>query len=98
MDRNRYENPLSSRYASREMNAVWSPQKKFSTWRRLWVALATAERELGLTLSEAALDKLGEAGFDLQWKRAKALPTTQRDHRAQPASRRAAPCGTRRTR
>jgi len=50
-DRNSYENPLSLRYASREMNANWSPAKKFSTWRRLWVAIAQAERELGLPIT-----------------------------------------------
>jgi len=36
-----------SRYATKEMSYIWSPEKKFSTWRRLWVALATAEKELG---------------------------------------------------
>lgn len=44
----RYESPLSSRYASDEMQYIFSPDKKFSTWRRLWVALARAEMELGL--------------------------------------------------
>jgi adenylosuccinate lyase len=43
-----YDNPLVTRYASTEMAALWGPQRKFSTWRRLWVALAEAERELGL--------------------------------------------------
>ena len=43
-----YESPLSSRYASEEMLALFSPDKKFTTWRRLWVALARAEMELGL--------------------------------------------------
>ena len=43
-----YVNPLVSRYASQEMSQRWSPQRKFSTWRRLWVALAEAEAELGL--------------------------------------------------
>src|SRR5947209_5582819 len=43
-----YDNPLVTRYASREMAELWSPQRKFSTWRRLWVALAEAEHELGL--------------------------------------------------
>jgi adenylosuccinate lyase len=43
-----YDNPLVTRYASREMAALWGPQRKFSTWRRLWVALAEAEHELGL--------------------------------------------------
>lgn len=43
-----YDNPLVTRYASRAMAELWGPQRKFSTWRRLWVALAEAERELGL--------------------------------------------------
>ena len=47
--RNTYESPLASRYASKEMQYIFSPDKKFSTWRRLWIALARAEMELGLT-------------------------------------------------
>src|ERR1700731_3033823 len=44
-----YDNPLVTRYASPEMARLWGPQRKFSTWRRLWVALAEAEHELGMT-------------------------------------------------
>jgi adenylosuccinate lyase len=47
-DHDVYDNPLVTRYASREMAELWGPQRKFSTWRRLWVALAEAERELGM--------------------------------------------------
>jgi adenylosuccinate lyase len=47
-----YDNPLVSRYASKEMAQLWSPQRKFSTWRRLWLALAEAEMELGLTADD----------------------------------------------
>jgi len=53
-----YDNPLITRYASREMAALWSPQRKFSTWRRLWVALAEAERALGLNITEAQIAAL----------------------------------------
>jgi adenylosuccinate lyase len=53
-----YENPLAGRYASREMLALWSPQRKFSTWRRLWVALARAEKQLGLPISNAQIAAL----------------------------------------
>ncbi|MEQ8847864.1 MAG: adenylosuccinate lyase [Botrimarina sp.] len=53
-----YENPLITRYASRAMAELWGAQKKFSTWRRLWVALAEAEAELGLPISEAQLKEL----------------------------------------
>ncbi len=47
-----YDNPLVTRYASREMARLWGPQRKFSTWRRLWVALAEAEAELGLRTTD----------------------------------------------
>ena len=45
---NTYETPLNSRYASAEMQYIFSPDKKFKTWRKLWIALAEAEKELGL--------------------------------------------------
>jgi adenylosuccinate lyase len=69
MDRFRlYDNPLISRYASREMAELWSPQRKFSTWRRLWVALAEAERDLGLAISDDQIEELrahiNEIDFD----------------------------------
>ncbi len=53
-----YDNPLIRRYASRAMARLWSPQVKFSTWRRLWVALAEAERALGLKISEEQIGAL----------------------------------------
>lgn len=53
-----YDNPLIQRYASRAMARLWSPQVKFSTWRRLWVALAEAERELGLNISQEQIDQM----------------------------------------
>jgi len=53
-----YENPLVSRYASQTMARLWSPQVKFSTWRRLWAALADCERRLGLNISAAQVDAL----------------------------------------
>lgn len=53
-----YDNPLISRYASQEMSQLWSPQMKHSTWRRLWVALAECERELGLDISQAQIDEM----------------------------------------
>ena len=55
---NQYDNPLASRYCSPEMSALWSPQRKFSTWRRLWVALAEAEAELGLAVTRQQIDQL----------------------------------------
>jgi adenylosuccinate lyase len=53
-----YENPLISRYASREMAALWGDQRKFSTWRRLWLALAEAEAELGLPVTPQQITEL----------------------------------------
>lgn len=53
-----YENPLTARYAGRRMARLWSAQTKFSTWRRLWVALAEAERALGLKISEEQIAAL----------------------------------------
>ena len=54
----RYENPLISRYASETMSRLWGDQRKFSTWRRLWVALAEAERELGLPVTDEQIAEL----------------------------------------
>jgi adenylosuccinate lyase len=56
-----YENPLISRYASREMATLWGDQRKFSTWRRLWVALAEAQAELGLSISAEQIAELRAA-------------------------------------
>lgn len=56
--KDRYESPLSSRYASKEMQYIFSPDKKFSTWRRLWVALARGEMELGLPVTQEQVDEL----------------------------------------
>jgi adenylosuccinate lyase len=53
-----YDNPLISRYASREMATLWGDQRKFSTWRRLWVALAEAEAELGLPITSEQIAEL----------------------------------------
>ena len=58
MAEDRYVHPLSDRYASREMQALFSPARRFGTWRRLWLALAESEAELGLAVSVAALDQM----------------------------------------
>ncbi len=55
---NQYDNPLIARYASARMSELWSPQRKFSTWRRLWVALAEAEAELGLSVTPEQIAEL----------------------------------------
>src|SRR5262245_51938708 len=56
-----YDNPLVSRYASREMAELWGPQRKFSTWRRLWAALAEAEHELGLLADDGVTPRISPA-------------------------------------
>lgn len=56
--KNTYESPLTSRYASREMQTLFSPDKKFRTWRKLWVALAESQMELGLDISQDQVDEL----------------------------------------
>lgn len=56
--KNTYESPLTYRYASREMQALFSPDKKFRTWRKLWVALAESQMELGLDISQDQVDEL----------------------------------------
>ena len=53
-----YESPLASRYASKEMLHIFSPDKKFTTWRRLWIALARAEMELGLPITQGQIDEM----------------------------------------
>jgi adenylosuccinate lyase len=67
-----YQNPLNTRYASRAMSALWSEQHKHSTWRRLWVALAEAERELGLDISDAQIAELRAHVDDIDFKAAAA--------------------------
>lgn len=66
-----YQNPLCGRYASREMQHVFSADVKFSTWRQLWVALAEAERELGLDISEEQIAELREHINDIDYDKAK---------------------------
>ncbi len=56
--KNVYESPFNARYASSEMQQIFSPDMKFKTWRRLWIALAEAERELGLNITEEQIDQL----------------------------------------
>ncbi len=67
-----YESPLATRNASPQMQAIWSPQRKFSTWRRLWLALAEAEHELGLPISAEQLAELRAHLDDINYDRASA--------------------------
>lgn len=67
-----YESPLCSRYASREMQYLFSADMKFSTWRKLWVALAESERELGLPFTEAQIAELKSHIHDINYEAAAA--------------------------
>ena len=54
----RYEHPLVSRYATKEMSFVWSPKMKFVSWRKLWLALAQSQKELGLQITQQQVDAM----------------------------------------
>ena len=68
--KNTYESPLNSRYASKEMQYIFSPDRKFTTWRRLWVALAESEMELGLPVTQAQVDELKAHIEDIDYENA----------------------------
>lgn len=67
-----YESPLNSRYASKEMQYIFSPDKKFSTWRKLWIALAESEKELGLNITDEQIAQMKEHIYDINYDVAKA--------------------------
>ena len=67
-----YESPLNSRYASKEMQYIFSPDKKFSTWRKLWVALAESEQELGLHITDEQIAQMKEHINDINYDTARA--------------------------
>ncbi len=68
MNKSAYESPLSSRYASDKMQYIFSPDKKFSTWRRLWIALARAEMELGLPVTQEQIEELEAHITDIDYE------------------------------
>ena len=72
-----YDNPLVTRYASKDMARLWGPQRKFSTWRRLWLALAEAEKELGLLADDGVTPRITDAQLA-------ELRTSPRRHRLRP--------------
>lgn len=71
MATNTYESPLNSRYASKEMQYIFSPDKKFSTWRKLWVALAESEKELGLNITDEQIEEMRAHLDDINYDVAK---------------------------
>ena len=66
-----YETPLNSRYASREMQQIFSPDRKFTTWRKLWVALAESEMEMGLPVTQKQVDELKAHVEDIDYEAAR---------------------------
>ena len=74
----RYQNPLTSRYASDEMAALWSDQRKFRSWRQLWLALAEAQQELGLEITDAQLEELRAHVDDVDFEKAAEYERTLR--------------------
>ncbi|MBQ2642573.1 MAG: adenylosuccinate lyase [Eubacterium sp.] len=68
----RYTTPLGERYASKEMQYIFSPDKKFKTWRKLWIALAESEKELGLNVTQEQIDELKANAEDINYDVAKA--------------------------
>ena len=71
MSTDRYVSPLSERYASKEMQYIFSPDMKFRTWRKLWIALAETEKELGLNITQEQIDELKAHKDDINYDVAK---------------------------
>ncbi|MBZ4646816.1 MAG: adenylosuccinate lyase [Petroclostridium sp.] len=65
--KNTYESPFNSRYASKEMQELFSPDMKFKTWRKLWIALAEAEKELGLNITDEQIEELKKFQDDINY-------------------------------
>ena len=79
MSHDKYESPLSQRYASKEMQYIFSPDKKFKTWRKLWIALAETEMELNLLgedgqprITQEMIDELKANAENINYDMAKA--------------------------
>ena len=68
MSTDRYQSPLSERYASKEMQYIFSPDMKFRTWRRLWIALAETEKELGLDITDEQIEQLNAHKDDINYE------------------------------
>ena len=68
ISKNVYETPLASRYASQDMLYLFSPDKKFSTWRKLWVALAKSEKKLGLPISDEQIEEMEAHIYDIDYE------------------------------
>ena len=71
MSTDRYQSPLSERYASKEMQYIFSPDMKFRTWRKLWIALAETEKELGLDITDEQIEEMKAHQDDINYEVAK---------------------------
>ena len=71
MSKDKYESPLCERYASKEMQYIFSPDMKFKTWRKLWIALAETEKELGLDITDEQIEELKAHQDDINYEVAK---------------------------
>ncbi len=67
MENNIYVTPLSGRYPSEEMNKIWSNNSKYSTWRKLWIALAETEKELGINITDEQIDEMKAHVYDIDY-------------------------------
>jgi adenylosuccinate lyase len=70
--RNNYESPLNKRYSSKEMSYLFSDEMKFKTWRKLWIALAESEKELGLNITDEQINELKTFASDINYEVAEA--------------------------
>jgi adenylosuccinate lyase len=68
LEHRKYDHPLVERYATKEMSLIWSPAMKFTTWRKLWTALATAEQELGIDITDEQLEVMRSKIYDIDWE------------------------------
>ena len=72
-----YQSPLAARNASPQMQAIWSPRTKFTTWRRLWLALAEGQHELGLEVSAAQIEQLRSHLDEIDYEKAESISGLQ---------------------
>lgn len=77
-DRSQYVNPLLERYASRDVSYIFSPEYKFTTWRKLWVALAESQRELGLAITQEQIDEMQSKIHDIDYDMARTIEASTR--------------------
>lgn len=72
-EHNAYQHPLVSRYATKEMSEIFSPNRKFSTWRSLWLALAMAQKELGIAITDEQLEAMKAHLTDIDFEYAEEM-------------------------